>query len=76
MANQIMLDYSYLERLYGLVEYAMIRLNSCNEEPAVEYLEEQLTEIKSKVENERFGGGDTICVQIDSILGIFGDDDG
>lgn len=76
MSKQIMLDYSYIERMYALVEYAAIRLTSSKEEPSAEYLTEQLTEIRSKIENEKSGGGETICVQIDSILGILGDDDG
>jgi hypothetical protein len=71
-----MLDYDYIEKMYEIVEYAMRRLNGFGDLAASEYLEEQLTEVRSKIENERTGGGDTICMQIDNILDILGDDDG
>jgi hypothetical protein len=71
-----MLDYSHVEILYGIVDYAMQRLRSSGDLPAVEYLNEQLIKVRFRIENERTGGGDMICTQIDNILGILGDDDG
>jgi hypothetical protein len=76
MGFQATLDSELLERLQELVQYAIDRFNYIGQGPSAEYLEEQLHEIQNKIKNERYGGGDTTCVQIDTMIRLLGEDDG
>ena len=76
MAHTITIENSLYLKLVEAIDYAITVLEKHSDFAASEYLKEQRDLVVKRVENERFGGGDTVCTQIDSILKMLGDDDG
>lgn len=76
MANMMMFDADLVSELVELVEYAALRLQDSDDIGASKYLEEELTKLRGKISDERFGGGDLTCIQIDRILRLLGGEDG
>jgi hypothetical protein len=76
MAYTIPLENTLYLKLVEAIDYAITVLEKYDDLPAIEYLKEQKEIVTKRVENERFGGGDSTCTQIDALLKMLGDDDG
>jgi hypothetical protein len=76
MAHTMTIDVKIVLALVEMLEYAIFRLVQNKDLGSSDYLKEQLLGIKRKIENERFGGGDLTCVQIDMLLKMLGGEDG
>jgi hypothetical protein len=76
MVAKITLEQPLYFRLLEAIDYAITRLELHDDRPSIEYLKEQREFVARRVENERTGGGDTTCTQIDTILTLLEEDDG
>jgi hypothetical protein len=76
MSCTMLIEVELMSQALDLVDYAILRLANAEDLGAAEYLEEQLKLLRSRLANERFGGGDVTCLQIDRLLRMLGGEDG
>lgn len=76
MSCTMLIEVELMSQALDLLDYAILRLANAEDMGAAEYITEQLKILRSKVANERFGGGDLTCLQIDRLLKMLGGEDG